>query len=849
MSETNTIALKLALSGISQVEGGMKSVAGAITGMKNAALGLGATLAAFTGLSKLEGSLEKVVHLGSELQRLKFQTGATIQQLVQLQKIIKEAGVDSGETATFINRMQRSIAEAAFEGGDSERAFSRLGLSLEKLSEQGPADQLKAIGTAIKGLENPAERTAAAMGIFGRGGGQLLPVFAQDLNKLGGEAGVFADVMARNAETLHHFEVNFNKAKGSGTKFFAGVVDQLPIEEITHALEGAIKAVDFAALGQRVGAFFAVAIEQGKESRLGDFIALTIAAGFEAGEIAAKVVWKRLLEFLSSESLWKNLANNLLTTVNEVAKTIANVLTVVVQASLAVVLKLGSNLRAFFQTLWGLIQEGFVVVINFIAENLERVINKAVAALNNIPGVKIANVRLGRATGGSADAADPITLAQAWKETSAAAAQVREEIGAFFDESTKAGRELLGINKELAGERDAQGTALQRLGALMDAHIARVESLANAKEKEAEAGKHLVTIANPLKAIREQELALKNRLLSIESQRAALDGDFSKTEAEKFSMRRDLLTQERDLLEQNLALLRQRAALPGITEDQRNQIGGLINSDEGKLNGVNRSIGGLGADPNNFSQQMTDQLTTLQNQFGTVSQNIAKLITGGIGAALDTTAQQITNLIDGTATWGQAFGQVAKSIIASIIKIVLQWVVSMTLLAVLKKIFGATDKTEAAASAAAWAPAAVAASIASYGSAAYVGGIAFAAAMVAGTGIAAGLSAGAGGFAEGGFTGSGGKYEPAGIVHRGEFVFDAASVSRIGVPALEAMRGNSAAGGTGGAGPAVNVGGAKVNVVMLSNREELKQFLQSADGQVIIRDSMGRNRGDFGIDS
>lgn len=43
-------------------------------------------------------------------------------------------------------------------------------------------------------------------------------------------------------------------------------------------------------------------------------------------------------------------------------------------------------------------------------------------------------------------------------------------------------------------------------------------------------------------------------------------------------------------------------------------------------------------------------------------------------------------------------------------------------------------------------------------------------------------------FATGGYTGPGGKYEPAGIVHAGEYVFDAASVKRIGVGALDAMR-------------------------------------------------------------
>ncbi|ELR6225667.1 phage tail tape measure protein [Escherichia coli] len=44
------------------------------------------------------------------------------------------------------------------------------------------------------------------------------------------------------------------------------------------------------------------------------------------------------------------------------------------------------------------------------------------------------------------------------------------------------------------------------------------------------------------------------------------------------------------------------------------------------------------------------------------------------------------------------------------------------------------------------------------------------------------------GFSAGGFTGLGGKYQPAGIVHKGEYVFDQASTNRIGVSRLEALR-------------------------------------------------------------
>jgi tape measure domain-containing protein len=56
--------------------------------------------------------------------------------------------------------------------------------------------------------------------------------------------------------------------------------------------------------------------------------------------------------------------------------------------------------------------------------------------------------------------------------------------------------------------------------------------------------------------------------------------------------------------------------------------------------------------------------------------------------------------------------------------------------------------------------------------------------------LTGGLGApGAGGvYAEGGWTGPGGKYKPAGVVHAGEYVFDAESTRKIGVGNLDAMR-------------------------------------------------------------
>lgn len=63
------------------------------------------------------------------------------------------------------------------------------------------------------------------------------------------------------------------------------------------------------------------------------------------------------------------------------------------------------------------------------------------------------------------------------------------------------------------------------------------------------------------------------------------------------------------------------------------------------------------------------------------------------------------------------------------------------------------------------------------------------------------------GYASGGYTGPGGKYEPAGVVHRGEYVLNQEATRRIGVPALDAMNSGQvpgfSAGGYVGAAPAL----------------------------------------------
>lgn len=106
----------------------------------------------------------------------------------------------------------------------------------------------------------------------------------------------------------------------------------------------------------------------------------------------------------------------------------------------------------------------------------------------------------------------------------------------------------------------------------------------------------------------------------------------------------------------------------------------------------------------------------------------------------------------------------------------------------------------------------------------------------AGQGLMAPGNAGQGlmaGWADGGYTGDGGKHEPAGIVHRGEFVINAASTRRLGVGYLNALNGYANGGAVGGSG----VGQSAVARVEIINNGQPAQV----QGAHMSRDIDGSN--------
>ena len=223
--------------------------------------------------------------------------------------------------------------------------------------------------------------------------------------------------------------------------------------------------------------------------------------------------------------------------------------------------------------------------------------------------------------------------------------------------------------------------------------------------------------------------------------------------------------------------------------------------------------------------------TTFQNTFNTAVQSISHGITG---------------LIEGTLTWGKALRQIAASILNEIIGAIVQmgvrWLLTQAVMAIGGRAIMASAMAASAPVAAAqaliWTPAAVMATIATLGAAAvaapgFIGG-------------AEAMSLGLAAFDEGGYTGPGGKYEVAGIVHKGEYVVPAEVVAQHGVSGIEQRLygGNTYGGSNAGAPPsgAQAPGGSKVSMYTFMDPSEMANHLQQNDDhEKWIVDVMRRN--------
>lgn len=260
----------------------------------------------------------------------------------------------------------------------------------------------------------------------------------------------------------------------------------------------------------------------------------------------------------------------------------------------------------------------------------------------------------------------------------------------------------------------------------------------------------------------------------------------------------------------------------------------------------------MGLDPNvwdDWSLRGLEAIGKLTDGFTSLGESITETL----GNALTTFADGLADGIAGAIVKGEdlreTMNNVAQSIltnvISAIVKMGIQWAATQLMMSIIgdsaKEKEVATNAATASAIAAEWATAATFVATATMGAAAEMGE----AAILASWGTNKALAAMSGSFAEGGYTGNGGKYDPAGVVHKGEYVFTQDDVRRIGLNNLEMMHrgaeGLTAGSGSSSGGSQASSQGNSVSIVNMVDPDMLKAYLNTPDGQRAILNTIRHN--------
>ena len=136
------------------------------------------------GLVDLEDRVER---LGNTADKL----GVSFEFIQTLEAAAARSGTSVEAVSAAFGRLQKNVTGVDEESKTAQAALASIGVTSEQLAALKPQEQYKLIGDSIQAIEDPAKRTAASMGLFGKSGADLLPFFknlpgaASDMENIG----------------------------------------------------------------------------------------------------------------------------------------------------------------------------------------------------------------------------------------------------------------------------------------------------------------------------------------------------------------------------------------------------------------------------------------------------------------------------------------------------------------------------------------------------------------------------------------------------------------------------------------------------------------------------------------
>ena len=262
---TRLVAMKTANEEMAGASTKVTTAAGAQTAMLSRLTG---AFAGYLSVGAILGAIKSTAQYADTLQTTAARTGLTVEAVQRLGFAARQNGTNLDRLTSSLNLMQDRLASG---NEQADAALRALGLSATMLAQMKPDQQLFAISDALKSVGSHNQKIAILNDLFGRGGSELLPLFASEMRKTATEADRMGQVIdASTVAALARMDDEIENVTIAGRGLIANFLSPL-----LPYLEGATQQALALA-----GAWNAVLAGQAHAGQIADFLS---AAGSQGG--------------------------------------------------------------------------------------------------------------------------------------------------------------------------------------------------------------------------------------------------------------------------------------------------------------------------------------------------------------------------------------------------------------------------------------------------------------------------------------------------------------------------------------------------------------------------------------
>lgn len=186
--------------------------------------------AGFVAVQAVVGAFKDAIDLGGQLNDLSARTGETSGNLMILQRAFENAGAGADSVGPQLNKLQRFMFAARDASSEQAKTLASLGVTYDELKGKAPISQMQLLAEKIAGVKDDGERAAMAIALFGKSGGELLPLLrgmTDGLDQARRQLGSAPDAINATAKALDDIGDNLNAISTKSMEFALGLLTKL----------------------------------------------------------------------------------------------------------------------------------------------------------------------------------------------------------------------------------------------------------------------------------------------------------------------------------------------------------------------------------------------------------------------------------------------------------------------------------------------------------------------------------------------------------------------------------------------------------------------------------------------